>query len=256
MVMVDLGFAVGNVLMKNALEEGLDSLVLITYRMVVSSIFLAPVGYFSERSIRPKLTFRILGCLVLSATLVFVLLQYCFLYGMGRTSATFACAFFNMVPVMTFLMAWPLGLETVNLKQSTGKDKVTGAILCTAGAMTLMLYKGKPLFNHMPLLSASLPKSMTKTTKLGWMISSLVLMLGSLSYSGWFILQSYIGKMYPCKYSGTAFMSLFGAIQCAIIASISSSGRDQHSMWVLKGRIEIITVIYTASASFLRTKDT
>lgn len=35
--------------------------------------------------------------------------QYLFLVGIEYTSATFSCAFLNMVPVITFLMALPFG---------------------------------------------------------------------------------------------------------------------------------------------------
>lgn len=51
MLAIDLAFAVVNILLKKVLEEGIDHLVLITYRLAISAIFLSPIGYFLERYI-------------------------------------------------------------------------------------------------------------------------------------------------------------------------------------------------------------
>ncbi|KAJ7968743.1 WAT1-related protein [Quillaja saponaria] len=49
MVAIDFAFAIVNILLKKVLDEGLNHLVLITYRLSISTIFLAPIGYFWER---------------------------------------------------------------------------------------------------------------------------------------------------------------------------------------------------------------
>lgn len=49
MVGVDLAFAVVNILLKKVLDEGMDHLVLVTYRLSISAIFLAPIAHFWER---------------------------------------------------------------------------------------------------------------------------------------------------------------------------------------------------------------
>lgn len=49
MLAIDFAFAVVNILLKKVLEEGIDHLVLITYRLAISAIFLSPIGYFLER---------------------------------------------------------------------------------------------------------------------------------------------------------------------------------------------------------------
>ncbi|KAL8095492.1 hypothetical protein AgCh_036797 [Apium graveolens] len=73
------------------------------------------------------------------------LTQYLFLLGLKFTSATFTCAFINMVPVNTFIMAFPFGLEKVNLKHKSGRSKVFGAVVSVGGALLLTLYIGIPL---------------------------------------------------------------------------------------------------------------
>ena len=49
MLFFDLISAVTTALIKKALQEGLDRLVLITLRQLVATIFLAPIAYFKER---------------------------------------------------------------------------------------------------------------------------------------------------------------------------------------------------------------
>ncbi|KAL5996560.1 hypothetical protein ACLOJK_026640 [Asimina triloba] len=44
---------------------------------------------------------------------------------------------------MTFMMAAPLGMETVGIRRLAGQAKVLGTILCVGGAMLMTFYKGK-----------------------------------------------------------------------------------------------------------------
>ncbi|OMO95170.1 Drug/metabolite transporter [Corchorus capsularis] len=247
MIAIDFCFAVVNILLKKVLDQGINHLVLITYRLSISTIFLAPIGYFWERNSRPKLTPRILCYLFCSSIVGSSLTQYFFLLGIQYTSATFACAFINMVPVITFIMALPFRIETVNLKSKSGRAKILGSVICVGGALLLTLYKGIPLFNPHPHSQAMAP-TMAHAIKLSssrraerWTIGCLALIVGTLLWSSWFIIQSHVGKRFPCQYSSTAIMSFFGAIQSAILSLFIS--RD-FSRWVLKGKVEIITVLY------------
>lgn len=49
MLLFDLISAVMTALVKEALQQGLNSLVLITLRQLVATVFLAPIAYFKER---------------------------------------------------------------------------------------------------------------------------------------------------------------------------------------------------------------
>uniref|UniRef100_A0A5B7BT96 WAT1-related protein n=1 Tax=Davidia involucrata TaxID=16924 RepID=A0A5B7BT96_DAVIN len=248
MIAIDFSFAIMNILLKKVVVEGMNHLVFITYRQCISTLFLAPIGYFVERNSRPKLTLRILCHLFLSALVGTSLTQYFFLLGIQYTSATFACAFLNMVPMLTFIMALPFGLETVNVRRSSGRAKVVGTLVCFGGAMLLTLYKGMPLFKYSHSQAAtysSMDQAMMRLNsgkrKERWTIGSMALVAGTLLWSSWFLLQSNIGKRYPCQYSSTAFMSFFGVVQ----SSVLSLSIDRNlSMWVLKGKIEILTIMY------------
>ncbi|KAK4259558.1 hypothetical protein QN277_005879 [Acacia crassicarpa] len=251
MIAIDFAFAVVNILLKKSLQEGMNHLVFITYRLTTSSIFLAPIGYFWERQGRPRLTFRILCYLFLSAIVGASVTQYFFLLGIQYTSATFACAFINIVPAITFIMALPFGLESVNIKCNSGRAKILGTVVCIGGALMLTLYKGKPLFSFDSSSSSSAPITKSSSAiKLAvshvntekWTFGVIALILGTLFWSSWYLVQSKIGKSFPCQYSSTAIMTFFGAIQSAALSL--ATGRNL-SMWVLKGKMQIITVLFS-----------
>lgn len=61
MVGVDFVFAVLNILLKKVLDEGMDHLVLVTYRLSIAAIFLAPISYFGERYLYQCLGFFLLS---------------------------------------------------------------------------------------------------------------------------------------------------------------------------------------------------
>ncbi|XP_042489675.1 WAT1-related protein At3g30340-like [Macadamia integrifolia] len=259
MLGIDIALAVVNLLLKKVLQEGMNHLVLVTYRQSISTVFLAPIAYFWERKTRPKLTAPTLCRLFFSAIVGATITQNLFLYGIEFTSATFACAFINMVPAITFLLALPFKLERVNLKSKSGKAKVLGTVVCVGGAMLLTLYKGTPLTNRNPMTSttnhqvgwssstssSSPPLIPNKNNKrVGgekWTMGSLALVAGSISWSSWFLIQAKIAKQYPCQYSSTAIMLFFSALQSALLSFLI---RRDLSMWILKGKTQILTVLY------------
>lgn len=248
MIAIQFVFATINVLLKKVIDEGLNHLVFITYRLTVATIFLAPVAFFFERKSETKLTYSIIFYLFLNGLLGASLTQYLFLLGIQYTSATFSCAFLNMVPVITFLMSLPFGLESVNLKTNGGRAKVIGTLVCVGGATLLTLYKGMPLFNSHPHLQGTTESINAQsisiflaTKKARWTSGSLALIAGTVLWSSWFLVQSKIGKRYPLQYSSTAIMMFFGAIQSF---TLSLSIERDLSSWILKGKLEIFCILY------------
>uniref|UniRef100_A0A6N2K659 WAT1-related protein n=1 Tax=Salix viminalis TaxID=40686 RepID=A0A6N2K659_SALVM len=236
-------------LVRKVLDEGINPWSSSPTGFSISALFLGPIGYFWERGSRPKLTFRISCYLFLSAIVGASLTQCFFLIGIQYTSATFSCAFINMVPVVTFIMALPFKMETVHIRSKSGKAKILGALVCVAGAILLTVYRGAPLFNHSP--NQAVTRAMDQGLELShakraerWTYGCIALLVGTLLWSSWFVLQSHIGKRYPCQYSSTAIMSFFGAIQSAVLCL---STERSLSIWVLTGKIEIITVLLLGS---------
>ncbi|PNY12405.1 auxin-induced protein 5ng4-like, partial [Trifolium pratense] len=85
-----------------------------------------------------KINGHVICLLFFSALVGATLTQYLFLVGLEYTSATFSCAFLNTVPVFTFIMALPMGMEKVNMKNKSGKAKILGTLVCIGGALGLV----------------------------------------------------------------------------------------------------------------------
>lgn len=131
------------------------------------------------------------------------------------------------------------------MKSKSGKAKVLGTFMCIGGALLLALYKGMPLINSQSQDMANKAASTTRDASTEkWIIGSTLLTAGCLFWSSWFIIQAKISKSYPCQYSSTAILSLFAAIQSAIATLVI---RRNNASWILKGKLEIMSVIYSVS---------
>ncbi|KAL0287365.1 UNVERIFIED_CONTAM: WAT1-related protein [Sesamum angustifolium] len=247
MIAIDQAFAISNILLKKIVADGINRWAFITYRQLISAVFLSPLAFFLERESRPKLTLSILCGLFVNAIIGASVTQYLFLLGLEYTSATFSCAFLNMVPVVTFLMALPFGFERVNINYSSGRAKVVGALVCLGGAILLTFYKGMPLihFSDPRLVAQSMEQHVKLDSHVGrerWAIGSVALLAGTLCWSSWFLLQTNIGKRYPCQYSSTAIMASFSAVQSAIL---TLSIDRELSVWILKRKSDIFITLYS-----------
>lgn len=130
-----------------------------------------------------------------------------------------------------------------------GRAKVLGTVACVGGAVLLTIYKGKLISNpHLQPTNYNITSHVkvmisSKNTE-RWTIGSIFLIVGSIAWSSWFLMQARIGKGFPCQYSSTAIISFFGAIQSAILSLIFERNLPG---WVLKGKLDIISVIYCVS---------
>ena len=135
------------------------------------------------------------------------------------------------------------------MQSKSGKAKVMGTLVCIGGALLLVLYKGMPLINPQSQHIANKITSTLPAAKLEkWIVGSILLTLGCLLWSSWFIIQAKISKKYPCQYSSTAILSLFAAIQSAILSLVF---KRNNASWILKGKLEIISVAYAVSILYI-----
>lgn len=246
MLVFDLISAVMTALVKKALEQGLNRLVLVTLRQLVATIFLAPIAYFKERSTRPELTVEIFVYLFFSAVLGVVLLQYTLFYGLLYTTATFAITFINLSPVLTFIIAVVLRMESLKVKSMAGAAKITGTLLSLAGLLLLSLYKGVPLTHQ---ASAALSPAAAHhaaaaegSGNKSWMLGTVALLANCLCFSFWLLLQTRLTKKYPAIYSSTALMFFISTLQGG---ALTAAMERRVSLWMLTSKLEIITVLYT-----------
>ncbi|KAH7519378.1 hypothetical protein FEM48_Zijuj08G0029700 [Ziziphus jujuba var. spinosa] len=248
MVVINFGFGLVNLLLKKALDQGLNHLVIVTYRQAISATFLFPIAYFWERKSRSELTPQILS---VTKKPVFLVQDYALAVFISYWTRIYIGYVFMCIPqygarnyIYIITAIW-VNLEKVNMKSKSGTAKVLGSLLCVCGALLLTIYRGMPLAHshssatvvqenhHHMMISAK------KTER--WIVGSMFLGGGSLLWSSWFLIQARIGKKYPFQYTSTAILSFFSAVQSAIL---SLAIHRNISMWVLKGTLEIISVIY------------
>ncbi|XP_051195811.1 WAT1-related protein At3g30340 [Lolium perenne] len=241
MLVFDLISAVMTALVKKALEQGLDRLVLVTLRQLVATVFLAPIAYFKERSTRPKLTLEILAYLFFSAVFGAALSQYTFFYGLQYTTATFAITFINLSPVLTFLIAVVLRMEPLKVKSTAGAAKIAGTLMSLAGLLLLSLYKGVPLTHQEAASLIPATHHADGSGDRSWMLGTMALLANCLCFSFWLLLQTRLTKKYPAIYSSTALMFFISTLQGG---ALTVAIERRTSRWMLTSKLEIVTVLY------------
>ncbi|CAA7056226.1 unnamed protein product [Microthlaspi erraticum] len=228
-----------NALVKKALDGGVNHMVIAAYRLAISAFFLAPLAYFLERKTRPKITFRLMVDHFISGLLGASLMQFFFLLGLSYTSATVGAAFLSMIPAITFALSLILRIESVReLKTKAGMLKVLGTLISIGGGLFITFYKG-PQISHPHSHPEALHHNNNKTKN--WLLGCLLLAIGSTFFSVWMLFQRTLNIKYPCKYSSTCLMSVFGMFQCALLSLYKK--RDVKD-WVIEDRFVIFVIIY------------
>ncbi|GER47164.1 nodulin MtN21 /EamA-like transporter family protein [Striga asiatica] len=252
MICVQTIFAVVNIGYKLSANDGMRLTVLVGYRFMFGAAFIVPLAIFVERSNkRPKLTWKIVFYGFLCGLFGGSLGQNLYLKSLALTSATFASAMTNLIPAITFLVAISLRLERLGWNSSAGKAKVVGTIMGIGGAMLLTFYKG-PELNLWDTNINLLETTTTHHRQTGGQTPSqpgghnlalgAVLALAScVCYSLWLIVQAKASEKYPCPYSITAMMTVWGTIQSIGFAACTEK---DWSNWALGWNIRLLTVAF------------
>lgn len=136
-------------------------------------------------------------------------------------------------------------LERLNLRTAAGKAKIAGTLIGIGGAMVLTFVKGKEIkigtfdFNLLHQNGARPPAQASggKTV-----LGSLSALASGVSYALWLIIQAKMIERYPCPYSSTALMSMWGALVSIVIALCLE--RD-WTQWRLGWNIRLWTAAYS-----------
>ncbi|KAL1220691.1 WAT1-related protein [Cardamine amara subsp. amara] len=232
-----------NALVKKALDGGTNHMVIGAYRMTISAFILAPLAYFLERKVRPKITFRLMIDHFISGLLGASLLQFFFMLGLYYTSATVSCALLSMLPAITFTLSLILRVESISdIKSKAGMLKVMGTLICISGALLLTFYKGPQIskFHDSPEALHHHNNNGQDKTK-NWVFGCICATIGAVFLSIWMLFQGTLNIKYPCKYSSTCLMSVFAAFQCALLSLYKR--RDVND-WVIHDRFVIFVIVY------------
>ncbi|KAK8552268.1 hypothetical protein V6N12_040874 [Hibiscus sabdariffa] len=229
-ISLQFGFAGMYILSTISLKHGMSNFILATYRHVVATIVIAPFAIFLERfilyhmsssdsKIRPKMTLPIFLRIVALGFLEPVLDQNFYYMGMKLTNATYSSAFVNMLPAVTFILAVIFRLERVDLKKIRSVAKIVGTLITVLGAMVMTLYKG-PIINFIKSGRDTHHATTGESTDQHLVTGTIVLLGSIVSWSSFFILQSFTLKKYPAKLSLTAWICFMGMVQDGLLSLI------------------------------------
>ncbi|KAK4488280.1 hypothetical protein RD792_004027 [Penstemon davidsonii] len=168
-ILLQFGFAGFAIVAKFALNKGTSHYTFSVYRNAIAALVFAPFAFVLESP---------------------VIGQNLFYAGMNYTTATFTSAMCNVLPALTFLMAWILRVERVNIKKIHSQAKIIGTLVTVGGAMIMTLIVGPEI--ALPWTKHQLPDKITSTpTNVPQhpIKGALMIAAGNIGYSLFYILQ-------------------------------------------------------------------
>ncbi|XP_027350303.1 WAT1-related protein At2g37460-like isoform X1 [Abrus precatorius] len=242
-VFLQFGYAGMDILSKAALNKGMSNYVLVVYRHVFAFVVMAPFALILEKKVRPKMTFSIFMKIVALSFLEPVIDQNLYFLGMKYTTATFAVSMYNVLPAITFVMAFILRLEKIKIKSRRSQAKVVGTLATVAGAMVMTLIKG-PVLNLFGIHGSNPHNPQHGGVNLQHAIKgSVMITIGCFSCACFMILQALTIEAYPAELSLTAWICLFGTVEGGIVALIME--RRNLSVWSLKWDTKLLAAVYS-----------
>ncbi|KAJ3702030.1 hypothetical protein LUZ61_005735 [Rhynchospora tenuis] len=234
------------ILGKDALNGGMPTTIFAFYRLFFATLFFVPVALVFGRKSAPKLSWKMAAKIFFLALFGATFILNIFAIGVKYSSSTVTSAISNAIPVVTFALAVLLRMESITLKKITGIAKILGVLLCLAGVTVLAFYEGpslKSVNHHQPFLHGS-NKKQGSHSKLEWIIGIFILILFTIAWSIWLILQRPILKEYPSKLLFSTTCTAFGAVQSFFVALIVE--RD-FNKWKLHFDDTLVAVLYAGT---------
>ncbi|KAL4575117.1 hypothetical protein LXL04_021958 [Taraxacum kok-saghyz] len=105
MIVLQTSYAINDLVVKAALNKGLNHFTFVVYRNAIAALFFGPFAFFLEKNLRPEMTVSIFLKILLLGFIEPVN-QNLFYAGMIFTTATFASSMCNILPAIAFVMAW------------------------------------------------------------------------------------------------------------------------------------------------------
>ncbi|CAK9320272.1 unnamed protein product [Citrullus colocynthis] len=243
-IFIQITFAGMSLMSKAAFATGMNTYIFLFYRQAAGSVILVPLTLLLKGKEKRPLSLKQL-CQIFAISLIGITLAMN-AYGVAvdYTSATLGAAAFNCLPVTTFFFAILLRMEKVEIKKAAGIAKVAGMMICMGGAAIIAFYKGpylKPIISH-PLFHLEDSKSdILSTSQRTWMLGCFFLLVATVTWGIWFVLQARFLKGYPHPVEFMCAQTVMSAAQCFVVAIIME--RDP-SQWKLGWNVRLYAVLY------------
>ncbi|WCJ28507.1 nodulin MtN21 /EamA-like transporter family protein [Euphorbia peplus] len=246
MVLIQIAYGGSNILIKIAIDNGLNQFVFVIYRHLIAMFLLAPFAFFLERKQRPPISVRLMGKIFVVASLGTTVHLNVYYAGLAYTTATVASALSNVIPSFTFFLAFLLGLEKVEMRRGRGWAKVMGTMVCIGGSMIFIFWKGGFVYKSIedrPLVNVDY------ATKHGghvnhngnWIKGSALILVSHFAWSAWLILQGMVYEVYPARLSLTTLICFFASLQSSFLSIFFVRN---PALWKLEWNIQLLCIIY------------
>ncbi|XP_010244423.1 PREDICTED: WAT1-related protein At5g07050 [Nelumbo nucifera] len=249
MISLQFGYAGMNIITKVSLNRGMSHYVLVVYRHAFATAVIAPFALVLERKVRPKMTLPVFLQIFVLGLLGPVIDQNFYYAGLKYTSPTFSCAMSNMLPAMTFVMAVLCRMEKIDMKKVRCQAKVVGTIVTVAGAMLMTLYKG-PIMEmvwtkHVHPHNSNATDA-TGTSDKDWAKGSILLIIATLAWASFFILQAITLRRYSAQLSLTALVVFLGTLQSIAVTFVME---HSTSVWTIGWDMNLLAAAYAGIIS-------
>lgn len=248
MISLQFGYAGMNIITKVSLNRGMSHYVLVVYRHAFATAAIAPFALVLERKIRTKITFPIFMQLFVLGLLGPVIDQNFYYAGLKFTSPTYSCAMSNMLPAMTFVMAVLCRMEKLDMKRLRCQAKLIGTIVTVAGAMLMTLYKGNiinfPWTSHSA--NANNAPGANNNEDKDWLKGSILLILATLAWASFFIIQAVTQKTYQAPLSLTAIVCFLGTMQSIAVTFVME---HKPAAWTIGWDMNLLAAAYAGIVS-------
>ncbi|KAH6772213.1 nodulin MtN21 /EamA-like transporter family protein [Perilla frutescens var. frutescens] len=246
MISLQFGYAGMNIITKVSLNRGMSHYVLVVYRHAFATAVIAPFALILERKVRPKITFTIFMQLFVLGLLGPVIDQNFYYAGLKFTSPTFSCAMSNMLPAMTFVMAVLCRMEKVNMKKVRCQAKVVGTVVTVAGAMLMTVYKGHVINMVWSNNSQSNVTVTNQDSDKDWVKGSILLIIATLAWASFFILQAITLRKYTAQLSLTAIVCFLGTLQSIAVTFVME---HKPNSWTIGWDMNLLAAAYAGIVS-------
>ncbi|KAK4281992.1 hypothetical protein QN277_013424 [Acacia crassicarpa] len=250
MISLQFGYAGMNIITKVSLNRGMSHYVLVVYRHAFATAAIAPFALVLERKVRPRMTFLMFMQIFVLGLLGPVIDQNLYYAGLKFTSPTYSCAISNMLPAMTFVMAVVCRMEKVDLRKVRCIAKVIGTVVTIAGAMLMTLYKGQAMdffwsqYMHRPKNYE--PVNPSDSAEHDWVKGSILLIIATLAWASFFILQAVALRKYSAQLSLTALVCGMGTLQSIAVTFVME---HNPSAWNIGWDMNLFAAAYAGIIS-------
>ncbi|XBI54534.1 hypothetical protein VPH35_036542 [Triticum aestivum] len=245
-VLIRVMYSGMHIMSKIALDQGMNPFVFVFYRHTTAALVLIPIAFALERQKTKPVTLKIAGKMFVHALYGVTACGVLFNLGLNYASATSSSALYNVQPVVTFILAVIIGMESMKLKKLHGNLKVAGILCCVAGVTVLAFYEGPMFrsFNHHRLFqhgSSSSSSGAGTYSKNQWVFGIFLMTLSNILAGLWTVLQG------PLIEDTSKLMNTTLQISCASVQAfvVAVAAERDFSKWKIGWNISLAAIIYS-----------